>query len=385
MSGSPPNGPATQPVVTGLDRDGYREILRATIARIKRDDVPSLAAGVAFKIFLSLFPAAIATVAVFSIVTSPEDLAAVTEAASDLLPRRAAEVVPVGELVEAGGAGAGGLAIGGVLAGLWAATSAAVTLAKALSRAYEVEETRKFVRQRTVALAITLALFVALVALVLLLVAGGPLQEALVPPQLGAAAGALLTAARLAGALVVLVLLFAFVYWVGPDRPLRGWTWMSPGAVVGVVGWLAVSGGFTLYVRLAGNYEATYGALAGVIVLLLWLQMSMLFLLAGATLNAVIERAADRRAALQAGAGFALARPHAVATSAAPDSGDGLVLAGVPMSPGDPLPGLEARGEAHPDGSRPAARAGFAAIAAGALIAFLGLRRRRRSTALGPR
>lgn len=364
-----------------LTREDYRTALKATVAETKRDDVPSLAAGVAFKIFLSLFPAAIAAAAVFSLVTTPEDILKVRDAIGDLIPNRAAEVVtgPLDNLVEGGGSGAGGLAIGGVLAGLWAASSAAVTLMKALSRAYDVEETRKFVGQRLIALAITLALFVTMVGMVLLLVAGGPIQEALLPPQLGPVGGFLVSAMRFLAALALLVALFAFLYWIGPDRERPEWTWLSPGAVVGVVGWLLTSGGFTLYVRMAGDYEATYGALAGVIVLLLWLQLSMMMLLIGGELNNEIHRVRAKKLVVAEGAGFALAAPLSEAASNAPDPGEGPALPAVPPDPGDQLPGLEDRGKAtgagaDGDGTGPA-RAD-AATKVGALLA--GFRRRLR-------
>jgi membrane protein len=334
-------------------------------------------------------------VAVFSLFTSPEDLLALQSSMRDLIPDRAADVVldPLENLVEGRGAGAGGLAIAGVLAGLWAATSAAVTLIKALSRAYDVPETRKFVGQRVTALAITVALLVALAGIVLLLVAGAPIQEALLPPQLGAVGSALLTAARVAGALVLLVLLFAFVYWIGPNRERPEWVWMSPGAVVGVVGWLLVSGGFTLYVRNFGNYDATYGALGGVVVLLVWLQLSMLLLLFGAEFNAEIERSRARRVAIDEGVGFA---PEEPVEAQSLGEGDPGALAALtppppPRSPRPP-PGLEetepsgalaARGvrTAGSDGAAPSravAGVGAAAAAATALVAVVRHRRKRR-------
>ncbi|HVL98082.1 MAG TPA: YihY/virulence factor BrkB family protein [Egibacteraceae bacterium] len=360
---------------TDLTVEDYKAALESTVEEIKRDDVPSLAAGVAFKIFLSLFPALLAGVAVFSIVTTPADLLRLFGYLSGILPAEALSLLeePLVNLAEGGGASAGGVAAAGVLAGLWAATSAAVTLVKALSRAYDVEESRKFVAQRLVALAITLALFLTIVGLIVLVVAGRPIQEALVPPQFGAVAGVLLGIARVAVAIVLLVMLFAFVYWIGPDRERPEWAWLSPGAVVGVIGWLVLSGAFTLYVRLAGDYDATYGALGGVIVLLLWLQLSMAMLLIGAELNREIERIHDIKAAVAEGAGFALAEPLSEAASQAPDPGASLVLPAVPPpAAGDPPPGLERRSR---NGAGGVARVGMAAAA---VVRTLAVSRRRR-------
>ncbi|HVM20093.1 MAG TPA: YihY/virulence factor BrkB family protein [Egibacteraceae bacterium] len=298
--------PETLDDPTDLDRGDYKAALKRTIAEIKKDDVPGLASGVAFRMFLSLFPSLLAGVAIFSLVTSPAEIADMLEEASAFIPNDALSLIedPIRDLGEGGGGAAGFAAIGGIAAGLWAATSAAVSLMKALSRAYDTEETRKFVKQRLHGLALTVALIVALAAMVLLLIAGPQLQAALLPGVVAPVTW-LLAGLRFALALGVLVLLFAFVYYLGPDREQPSWAWISPGAVLAVVGWLAVAGGFTLYVQTAGNYNETYGAIAGVVVLLLWLQLSMLVILVGAEFNAEIERTRALHIAVGEGAGFA--------------------------------------------------------------------------------
>lgn len=371
------DGPVPPDDPTELTRADAKAVAKATMAEIKSDDVPSLAAGVAFKIFLSLFPSAIAGVAIFSVVTTPGDIERFLAVMQnlDFVPQAANELItdPLRDLVE--GEGAAGIAIAGVLGGLWAASSAAVTLIKALSRAWDVPETRTFVRQRIVAVAIMLALLLALTGLFLLLVVGLQIQAAVVPDELlRGPVPALLAVGRLVGAVLLLMLLFAFVYWIGPDRDRPAWSWLTPGAVVGVIGWLAVGGLFTLYIRTFGSYEATYGALAGVIVLLLWLQLSMMMLLVGAELNNVIERLRDRKAVVGEGSGFAQAMPLSEAASDAPEPGEGVLLPAVPPpAPGDPLPGLEERGEAHTDGQ------GRSLLArAGAAVAALRHQRHRR-------
>jgi membrane protein len=285
----------------------YREMAKATLAEIKADDVPNLAAGVAFKIFLALFPGLIAAVAIFSLVTQPEDLPRLMEAMSATMPDEAIAVLeqPLAQLTEGGGGAAGGLAVGAILAGLWAATSAATSLIKALNRAYEVPDQRTFVAQRGVALVLTIALLLTLTALVVLLVAGRQVQAALLPDALdGTGVGTLVAGLRIVGAVFVLMVLFAFTYWLGPNRERPPWRWITPGAVVGVVGWLVAAGAFTLYAQNFGNYDATYGALGGVIVLMLWLQISMMAILVGAELNHEFEVRAGAPAATDAGSGF---------------------------------------------------------------------------------
>ena len=301
---------------TDLSRADYVAALKRAMKEIKGDDVPGLAAGVAFKMFLSLFPALFAAVAIFTLVTTVGELREWLGQAQGFLPGDAIDLIdrPLEELAADEGGGAGLVAaVTGVLAGLWAATSAAVSLMKALSRAYDVEEKRKFVRQRLVALALTIALVIALVGVIVLLVLGPQLQSFLLGEIVTPITWAL-AIARFALAFAVLVLLFAFVYWIGPNRDHPSWVWMSPGALVGVIGWLLVSGGFTLYAQTAGSYGATYGTIAGVVVLLIWLQLSMLVILVGAEFNAEVERSRSLRLAVADGAGMAVPAPAAAVT-----------------------------------------------------------------------
>jgi membrane protein len=187
-----------------------------------------------------------------------------------------------------------------VLGGVFLATGAAATLIRALNRIHDVHQPRSFLTQRMVGLAITVALFLALASLAVLIVAGGTLQDLLLPDRLQVPLVTVpLAVARYALALLVLVALFGFVYSVGPNRIPPRWQWLSPGAVVGVLSWLVVAGAFRVYTVTIGARiydEGSYGAVAGVIVFLLWLQLSMLAMLTGAELNAELERLrADRQ------------------------------------------------------------------------------------------
>lgn len=281
--------------LAGLDRGDYRALLGDLVRYARLDDIPSLAAGVAFRIFLSLFPALFAAVAVFSLVFSGEDIVRLLTG-TQFVPADIREQLetPLVRFVEEAGRGATLTVAAGVLGGLWAASSAAVLLCRALTRIFGRSETRRFVKQRVTGVVIAVALFGALVALAVLLVAGGALQAGLLD-TLGLTSavrtllGVVLTVGRVLLAVLVLVGLFAFVYWVGPDRPARpSFQWLTPGAVIGVTGWVVLSLLFGLYARVAGA-NPVYGALGGVIVLLLWLQLSMAVLLAGAELNALLR------------------------------------------------------------------------------------------------
>jgi membrane protein len=310
---------------TDLTWADYKVALVAAKEEIKRDDVPSMAAGVAFKIFLALFPALLAAAAIFGFFADPAQLESYLATLEGVVPEDALGILErgLGNIADTERGAAGGLAIAGILGGLWAASSAAATLVKALNRAYEAQEARNFFKQRLVALSITGALLLAIVALVVLVIAGPQVQRLVVPDQLqGPIANVAFGALQGLLVLVVLVLLFAFVYWIGPNRELPEWKWMSPGAIVGVLGWLVASLGFTLYVQNFGNYDnGTYAGLGGVIVLMLWLQISMLIMLVGAEFNAEVERLRAQHEAVRSGAGMGhLAEPASVET----DHPDGL-------------------------------------------------------------
>ncbi len=292
---------------TDLTWADYKVALRATKSEIKEDDLPSLAAGVAFKIFLALFPSLLAAVAIFSLVTDPAQLDRYLAMLEGVVPQEGLGIIDraLTRITQTEAGAAGTLAITGVLGGIWSASSAAATLVKALNRAYEVPEKRGFLKQRGVSLALTFALLATIAALIALVVAGPQVRQLVVPAELeGTAASVLFAIGQFAIVLVLLIMLFAFVYWIGPNRERPEWEWLSPGAIVAVVGWLLLSLAFTIYVQNFGNYDETYGTIGGVIVLMLWLQLTMAILLIGAEFNAEIERLKAQYEAVRSGAGM---------------------------------------------------------------------------------
>jgi membrane protein len=175
---------------------------------------------------------------------------------------------------------------------LWSASSGMAASEEALDVAYDVPASRKFVKKRAVALVLT---FVALglggIATALL-VFGQPLGVAVSKAvSLGGVFPVLWTIVRWALTVLVVVTLFAVFYYLGPNRRPPTWKWVSPGGIVAAIIWLAASVGFSFYVsNFGGSYGKTYGSLAGVVILMLWLYLSALALLFGAELNGELER-----------------------------------------------------------------------------------------------
>jgi len=307
-------------------RDELVLVAGTLTTELRNDDVPSLAAAVAFKIVLALFPSIAAAIAVFSLVTDPNELNELLIGVRDVAPAAVDFLeAPLRRLIVSRAAGLA--AVVGVLGGLWASSSAAVTLNRSLSRAYDLIDGRTFVRQRLAALVVMVALLLALVAILVLLVLGDRIENTVLGAlPLTETARTVIdfiaTVLRQLLAAAVLMLLFAFIYWAGPDfRERQPYPWISPGAVLGVVLWLASSGLFSVYLSLfAGNYtgsRSVYGSLGGAIVFMLWLQVSMLALLAGAEVNQVLQLRAGQRSSTAEMAGFG-GEPAPVATAAGP-------------------------------------------------------------------
>jgi len=169
---------------------------------------------------------------------------------------------------------------------------------KSVNRAYDLIETRAFWKVRMTSLVLVLITGVTTIGVLLLIVFGGKLGDAIARKAgLGDAFTLVWDVLRWPIAFVAIVIFFAAVYYLAPNRPQRRWQWITPGSLLGSVLWLALSGLFALYVTFAGNYTKTYGTLASGVILLLWLNYTAWSVLFGAELNAELDRQADIHAA----------------------------------------------------------------------------------------
>jgi membrane protein len=186
----------------------------------------------------------------------------------------------------------------GFLLALWAATSAATTLMEGLTMAYDRKDDRSFVRKRLEALAIVACLLVA-VGLVMSLLILGPHIERWIGDAVGAPTVTAWTWWTAQWPILVggLLVAFAVVLAIGPSGAERQWRFITPGALVAVLVWLVASAGFALFASRFGNYEKTWGTLAGVVVTLIWLWLTGAALLFGAEVNAEAERVVEGRTA----------------------------------------------------------------------------------------
>jgi membrane protein len=265
---------------------GWKDIAKRTMKEAKQDQVPLLAAGVAFYALLSLFPAIIAGVSIYGLVADPitvqDQIANLTKLLS---PETATLVGEQLKQVTSGAGGALGLAtVIGILTALWSASSGMKALITGVNLAYDETETRKFVKLRGLALLLTLGAMV-LVGVALATIVGYPPIADNLPTVLRWLV-AILRFVILGGLLVVGL---AVLYRYSPDRDQPKWSWVSWGSGIATLLWVLATIGFSIYATFFGNYNKTYGALAGVIILMFWLFLSAYVVLLGAELNTEME------------------------------------------------------------------------------------------------
>ena len=282
-----PGGHAETP--TQIPPRGWWQVVRRAFAETKADNVPMLAGGVAFFAFLALFPAMIAAITLYGLVADPAQAAAQIEGFAAALPE---DVQPLlsDQLTAVAATSDRALGISlvvSLLAALWSASSGISNLMQAVNLAYDEEETRGFLKLRATALALTLGAIV-FVLVALALVALAPVVLDRLP--LGVVGTVLAQVVRWGVLIGVVIVGLAVVYRVAPDRADPRFRWTSTGALVAAVLWIVGSAGFSLYVNNFGSYNRTYGALAGVIVLMLWLLLTSYIVLLGAEINAESER-----------------------------------------------------------------------------------------------
>ncbi|MGY1620374.1 YihY/virulence factor BrkB family protein [Geodermatophilus sp. SYSU D00691] len=296
----PPDAPSEEelPGVTAekptqIPFKGWKQIVKRAWAENKADNMPIIAGGVAFFAFLAIFPALIAAISLYGLVASPETVARQVEDISAQLPDDAASLI--GDQLEsitenAGGALTFGLIVS-ILAALWSASGGVNNMVTAINIAYDEVETRNFVKMRALSLGLTLGAIVFVLLTVGLLAVVPAVLDALPLGVVGTILGQVIRWVLL---LLVMAGSLAVLYRVAPDRDAPRLSWVSLGSVVVTVVWALVSLGFSLYVNNFGSYDKTYGAIAGVIVLMLWLYLTCYLILLGAEINAEAEHQTAR-------------------------------------------------------------------------------------------
>ena len=183
-----------------------------------------------------------------------------------------------------------GLLSFGLVAALWAASGGMGSTMKAMNRAYDVEETRPFWKRTALSVGLTILTGSFFIGAFVLAVVGQALESTVAEAlALGSELRAALVVGRFVIAVALLALAIALLYWAAPNAKLP-FKWLTPGSVLFVVCWIIGSLAFGWYVSNFGSYNATYGTLGGVVVLMIWFYLTALILLAGAELNALLAQ-----------------------------------------------------------------------------------------------
>ena len=258
---------------------------------VQDDNCTGQAAQLAYYLFFAVFPFVLFLTTLLGYLPIPDLMDRIMEYMARLLPGEAVTLLQdtIRQLVTHQ---KGGVLSFGILATLWSASSAVTAITEALNRAYDVQEGRPFWKVRGVAILLTIGLSVFIVVSMVLLLFG---------PQLGGWIASLVglgTAFEVAWNILrwpvivgLLVIAMACIYYFAPDVEQQ-WQWITPGAVFAVLATIAVSLGFSFYVKNFGSYNKTYGSIGAVIVFLTWLYLTGFVIVVGGEINAEVEHAA---------------------------------------------------------------------------------------------
>ena len=297
-----PDDPRKPDSPTDLTKPSLLYVLRKTAREFQRDQCTDLAAALTYYAVLSLFPALLVVVSLLGVFGQGRRTTdAVLEIVAGIAPSSAVDTLrpTIQQLVEAPSAGFA--LIVGALGALWSASGYVGAFGRAMNRIYEVGEGRPVWKLRPLQLLLTLAGLVMAAAAAFMLAVSGPVAAA-VGDAIGAGdlAQTLWSVLRWPVILLFVVLAVAVLYYATPNVQQPKFRWISIGAAVAIVTWMGASVLFAFYVANFGSYNKTYGALAGVIVFLLWLWITNLALLFGAELDAELERGRQLQAGLPA-------------------------------------------------------------------------------------
>src|ERR1700730_6527467 len=277
------------PPIIKPDSISWLDVIKQTWKEAQEDDVLGRSAQLSYYFFLALFPLLICVISMLGVFSGhAEDIRqSVLNFLAAILPGSASTLIEK-TLSEVSQSHAGFKLSIGLIFSLWSASAGMSAIMDTLNAAYEVRESRSLIRGNAIALGLTLAVAILLIAAVAIVLAGGPTAEAFS----GGIVKMIIKIAQWPVAIALVLLGFALVYFFAPDVKEQKWHWITPGAILGVALWLAASFGLKIYLHFFDRYSATYGSLGAVIVLLLWFYVLGASLLFGAEINSVIEDAA---------------------------------------------------------------------------------------------
>jgi YihY family inner membrane protein len=276
---------------TSMSWRAWRDAIKRAVAEFRTDNLTDWAAALTYYSVLSIFPALLVLISIIGLI-GPSATDTLIKNVQDVAPGAVQDVLVTAiQNIERGQSSTAGLlAVFGLLAALWSASSYIAAFMRASNAIYDVPEGRPIWKTLPIRIGLTvlLMLLTALTAIAVVMTGG-------LARRTGEVVGAGDTAltvweiAKWPVLLIIVSLMFALLYWASPNAR-QGIRWITPGGIVAVVLWLIASGGFAVYVGNFGSYNKTYGSLAAVIIFLVWLWITNIAILLGAELNAELER-----------------------------------------------------------------------------------------------
>lgn len=271
-----------------VSRSGWKEALKRTKEALKDKNITTAAAGLAYYATITFFPAVLGLATVYASFAGADALLGVIEGLRQFVPPAIHDLIntQLGPLARAQPASLGIAAAVSIAAVLWTTSGGLQNLIKATNVAYEVDESRGLVKLRLLSVVLSAALLlIGAVITILLIVPGDALTQAGFPEPFAT----LFPFARWPLLIVMISLALSLVYRYAPDRLQPKWSWVSWGAAAATIIWLAGTAAFFYYTQHFGNFNKSYGTFAGIIIMMVWFNLSALIILVGAQVNKKLE------------------------------------------------------------------------------------------------
>ncbi|WP_078392106.1 YihY/virulence factor BrkB family protein [Shouchella patagoniensis] len=263
------------------------DFTKKLIEQIKSDPIPDLAATLAFYFMLAIFPLMIFVLAGVSFFDINNEQ--VSDLITDFFPGEIGTTFSNIVLNTIGEPQIGLLSLG-IIGTLWSASNGINAFIRSVNRAYNIEETRHFLKLRGVAIVLTIAMVLLIIITLALPVFGSVILNFLENQlNLPTEVASLLNNLRWVVAIIVMIGSLMILYWISPNEKIRLLDGL-PGAITATIGWQLISFFFSLYISNFANYESTYGPLAGVIILMFWFFITGIILIVGAEINATLHQ-----------------------------------------------------------------------------------------------
>jgi len=272
----------------------FWQLTGKVIHGIQEDDLFGRASELAYNFLLALFPLLLFMLTLFGLFASRSNelQSSLLSYFADFLPPSAFQLLKAITIEMAANATSGKLTFGIILT-LWFASGGMSSMISTLDAVYHVRESRGWLWGRVIALGLTIAILTLLMTSLFIVLVGGHFSDWMaIKLHLTSIILIVWKVLQWVSVVLFLTLSFALIYYFGPSLEQRRWHWMTPGSIFGAFLWLVASAGLRVYLHFFNTYTATYGSLAAIMILLVWLYVTGLSFLIGGEINAQIERAA---------------------------------------------------------------------------------------------